>query len=99
MSDDQLTQLSKSIQAMGDKFDGQFLTLFQYMERRFKTIEDRLDQCVTRAEFNVFMDAVDAFAKRMEIYDHERLALGHKVDRHERWHHQTAKAVGLNLKA
>lgn len=77
----------------------EFTRLYAYMERRFQAIEERLDQTVTRDEFRTFVDAVDAFAKRMEIYDHERLALGHQVDRHEKWHHQTAQAIGLNLHA
>ncbi len=96
MSQDQFIKLSEDIDR---KFDRQFIKLFKYVNRRFDAIDARLDQMVTKTEFNVFINAVDAFAKHMEIYDHERLALGHQVDRHERWHHQTAKACGIKLQA
>ena len=77
----------------------EFTKLFKYMNHRFDAIDDRLDQVVTKTEFESYAKAVDAFAKQTEIYHHEMLALGHKVDRHEKWHHQTAKAVGLKLSA
>jgi hypothetical protein len=75
--------------------DDQFDRLFKYMERRFADIDRRFERIDRR--FDSLMNTMDSFAKQMEIYDHERLALGYKVDRHERWHHQTAKAVGINL--
>lgn len=106
MSDDQFTQLSRAIQTVGNRleatekrFDDQFTKLFQYMERRFQVVEERLDKTALKEDVDRLANAVDAFARRMEVYDHERLALGNQVDRHERWHHQTAQAIGLNLHA
>lgn len=75
----------------------EFTKLYAYMEKRFQAIEDRLDQTALKVDVDRLTNAVGEFAKRMEIYDHERLVLGNKVDRHERWHHQTAKVIGLNL--
>lgn len=75
----------------------EFTKLFKYMQVEFKEINTRLDQMVTKAEFNTYVDAVDAFAKRTETYHQEMLALGHQVARHEKWHHQTAKAIKLDL--
>lgn len=79
--------------------DGQFVKLFKYMQREFKTVNERLEQAATKTELNTYVNAVDAFAKQAETYMQEMLALGHQVDRHERWHKQTAKACGVKLQA
>jgi len=77
----------------------EFTKLFKYMQREFKRVNDRLDQMVTKTEFEPYVNAVDAFAKQTEIYYHEMLALGHKVDRHEKWIHKLAKASSVKLSA
>ncbi len=75
--------------------DDQFDKLFKYMERRFDAVDRRFEAVDKR--FDSVIGLLDTFIKQTETYHHEMLALGHKVDRHEKWHHQTAKAVGLNL--
>jgi len=75
----------------------EFTRLFKYMQREFKAVNDRFDR--TDAKINTYVNAVDAFAKQTETYMQEMLALGHQVNRHERWHHQTAKACGIKLSA
>lgn len=124
MSDNQLAQLTKAVQAMGkrfdgidkrfdsidkkfdgrfedmeSRFDGQFTKLYKHMNKEFSKIHKRLDQTATKGKLNTYANAVDAFAKQTETYHQEMDVLSHKVDRHEKWHEQTAKAVGLNLSA
>jgi CII-binding regulator of phage lambda lysogenization HflD len=77
--------------------DKQFMKLFKYLDGKFKASDDRLDR--TDAKINIYVNAVDAFAKQSETYMQEMLALSHQVDRHERWHYQTAKAAGIKLQA
>lgn len=77
--------------------DKQFMKLFKYLDGRFKAADDRSDR--TDAKINIYVNAVDAFAKQSETYMQEMLALNHQVGRHERWHHQTAKACGVKLSA
>jgi peptidoglycan hydrolase CwlO-like protein len=87
------------IDALEKKFDDQFAKLFKYMGKEFKEIHQQLDEKATKAELNTYANAVDAYMKRTETYHQEMLVLGHKVDRHEKWHHQTAKAGGVKLSA
>lgn len=94
MSNDQLAQLTK---AMDKKFDEQFTKLFKYMNKEFKAVRE--DIAEVKDSVNTYSNAVDAFAKQTETYHHEMLGLGHKVDRHEKWHEQTAKACGIKLSA
>ncbi len=95
----QIAELTKAIQAMDKKFDDQFTKLFKYTSKEFGKIHKRLDQTATKAELNTYANAVDAYMKRTETYHQEMDVLGHKVDRHEKWHEQTAKKVGIKLSA
>jgi predicted nucleic acid-binding Zn-ribbon protein len=92
-------KFDKKFQAMDKKFDSQFTKLFKYMNKEFDQIHKQLDATATKAELNTYANAVDAYMKRTETYHQEMLTLGHKVDRHEKWHEQTAKAVGIKLSA
>jgi len=79
--------------------DDQFTQLFKYMQREFKKVNDRLEQTASKEGLNRLINFVDAYAKRTEIYHHEMLALGHKVDRHEKWILKVAKATDVKLSA
>lgn len=76
--------------------DDQFDKLFKYMERRFRSVDNRFE--AMDKKFNSMIGLLDASAKRMEIFEHELLALGHISDRHQKWHYQTAKDIGIKLK-
>ena len=51
-------------------------------------LNDKIDQANT---------ALDGLAKASEADELERLAMNQQLDRHERWHHQTADKLGLQL--
>ena len=50
-----------------------------------------------RKDFVRLETAVDSYAKKADTYFQEMLMLAHKVDRLERWIHQIAKKVGIEL--
>ena len=51
-------------------------------------LNDKIDQANT---------ALDSLAKASETDELERLAMNQQLDRHNRWHHQTADKLGLQL--
>jgi len=77
--------------------EDQFTKLFKYMQREFTSI--RLEQTASKEELNNLLNAVDAYAKQTETYMQEMLALGHQVDRHDKWIHKIAKATEVELSA
>ena len=40
---------------------------------------------------------LDGLAKSFERLDHEYVSMKNQVNRHEKWHHQTAEKVGIKL--
>ena len=52
-----------------------------------------------RESFSSLQTSVDNYAKKADTYFQEMVMLSHKVDRMEKWIHQIAKKVGLELKA
>ncbi len=51
-----------------------------------------------RKSFSGLQTSVDAYAKKADAYFQEMVALSRKVDRMEKWIHQIAKKVGIDLK-
>ncbi len=79
--------------------DDQFTRLFKYMQREFGKIHARLEQTASKESVDRLTNFIDAQAKRTEIYEHEMLALGHKVDCHEQWILKVAEAGDVELLA
>ncbi|MBU4481552.1 hypothetical protein KKH59_04585 [Patescibacteria group bacterium] len=41
--------------------------------------------------------AIDAYAKKADVYFQEMVMLSHQVKRHEKWLHQVADKLGIKL--
>ena len=65
------------------------------IDERFSSLE--VEQQKTRQEIHKIINDLDAFIKRQEISDDERLVMGHQLDRLDRWTHELAKKIGYNL--
>ena len=74
-----------------------FLTAFQGV---FATKEDLLEMKEDlSSDINVLVTAVDAYAHKADKYFQEMAALTAKVDRLDRWIHEIAQKVGVELKS
>lgn len=67
------------------------------MDAEFKKVNVRLEQTATKKDLDRLTNAVDAYAKDVETYMQEMLALGNKVDRLEQWILKVAEATGVKL--
>ena len=68
-------------------------------EEVFATKEEmhkRFDEI--RKDFSNLQKSVDAYAKKADTYFQEMLMLARRVDRMEKWIHQIAEKVGVDLK-
>lgn len=77
-----------------DQFEKQFAKLYVYMGRRFDAIETELAKKADRDEMYQRFDAIEG---RLDTIETELGAITVQMDRHERWHHQVADHVGLEL--
>lgn len=77
--------------------EDEFTRLFKYLQEEFKSVREEIAEA--KESVNTYANAVDAYAKQTETYMHEMLALGHQVDRHERWILKTATTTGVKLSA
>jgi hypothetical protein len=73
--------------------------LFNYMTKRFDSIDKALDEKASAADMKRVLDTLDAIIKRQEISDDERLVMGHQLDRLDRWTHELANKIGYTLSA
>ena len=60
-------------------------------------LKEALGNLTTKDDFNVLLNAVDAYAKKADTYFQEMVMLSHKVDRHEKWLHLVAEKLGIKL--
>ncbi len=75
--------------------DDQFTKLFQYVGKRFDEVAK--DMAGVRQDVRAVYDRLDEMAKEQETERQERVAILRQLERHERWHHQTADKIGLKL--
>jgi len=73
----------------------EFTKLFTHMNKRFDQMEKRFD--AHDKKFLEVLGAISDLAGDIKNYHEELLALGHKVDRLERWIHQIAQETGVKL--
>lgn len=80
---------------------------FAYFEEKFDAIDRRFDQIDIRFEemdkkfekkFDKVYNILDSQSKQLDDIQLEMAARSAILDRHEGWHHQTAKKLGLKLK-
>lgn len=106
MSDDQFTELRK---LLDERFAAQEKTLEDRLNRELakfagqlnRTIGERMDRLEEKLDAKPdaerMYQTLDGIAKRLDDDAIERGAMQNQVDRHERWHHQTADALHLKL--
>jgi predicted nucleic acid-binding Zn-ribbon protein len=75
--------------------DDQFTKLFKYIERRFDELAHEVED--VRGQVSQVNGTVDGIAKQLDTDAAERAAITRQLDRHDRWHHQTADKLGLKL--
>ncbi len=75
----------------------EFNKLYAYMQKEFAVINEKLDQKAEKQQVDKLLGAVSDLAGDIKSYHEELLALGHKVDRLERWIHQIAQETGVKL--
>lgn len=62
------------------------------IDQRFEDFGEKM-----KKEFSKLHSAIDAYAKKVDVYAQEMIMLAHKVDRHEQWLHQIADKLGIKL--
>lgn len=79
--------------------DDQFDKLYEYMERRFNSIEERLELTALKTDVQELRDTVIDFASRLDEYAQEMAAMQHKIDRLEKYIQILADKAGVDLDA
>jgi hypothetical protein len=90
-------ELQGQIDSVRDDLSDQILKLYQHTENRFGELEAKLEAKADRQDLDRIYDALDAILKNQETEQQERAAIITQLDRHERWHHQTAAVLDLKL--
>lgn len=67
------------------------------MEERFDRIDKALENKAEKLDVERILGALDALAKRQEIDEAERLVMSHQLERLDRWVHQLADKIGVQL--
>jgi len=73
--------------------------LYHYLDKRFADVHTEMNDHFARVETRLdgIESTVDAIYKRLEDAEIEQTAIQSQLDRHDRWHHQAADKLGLQL--
>ena len=75
--------------------DAHTIKLFKYLGQEFRKVDQRFEE--TDQKIDGVQSSISGLAADLKTYHEELLALGHKVDRMERWIHQIAQETGVKL--
>jgi hypothetical protein len=78
-----------------NKEDRQWLKLFQYLDLRFKDVDDRFTK--QDAKFDRILTSVDGLAKRVVDDDVERIAMQSQLNRHEESFQKLETVLDIDL--
>lgn len=73
----------------------EFTRLFKYMERRFDSLEAKVDQ---KADKALIESALDHILQKLDTHEIELAAIKYQLNRHEGWFEQLAKSIQTTLK-
>ena len=74
-----------------------FSELIIYLDKRFGVIDERFGEL--RSQFSDLQTSVDTYAHKADAYFQELVMLSRQVDRLDRWIHEIAEKVGVQLKS
>ena len=77
--------------------EDEFTKLYKFMTDRFDSIDKVLVSKAGAKDMTTALSYLDKIAKQQEIYDEERLVMGHQLDRLDRWVHEVADKIGYKL--
>lgn len=75
----------------------EFSKLFRYMTERFDSIDAALELKADKAGVDGLYNRFDGVMAQLDDIKIGQAAHRVQLDRHERWHHETAEHVGLRL--
>lgn len=77
--------------------DDQFDKLFKYVERRFDTVEEKLDRKSEKADVEHLINTMDDFIRRITDSDDEQAARDAQWNRLVEWAREVSKKTGVPL--
>ena len=61
-------------------------------------VYDVLETKADRSTLSEMLSSLDHYSKKADFYFQEHIMLSQKVDRHEKWHEETAKKLGIKFR-
>jgi hypothetical protein len=83
--------INKKFEVINEKFDA--------IDKRFDAIDERLDQKADKSDIDLVLTRVNLISNKLDDYRAEQIGMQHQLDKHEKWHSQTAEKIGIKLSA
>lgn len=77
--------------------EDEFTKLFKYMEKRFDSVDKRLDAAATQESLDRLMATIDNFIKRLDDNEAENAARDAQFARLVEWAREVSKKTGVPL--
>lgn len=75
----------------------EFTKLYGYMQERFDSVEQKLDEKASQTSLDKLTQTIDNFVKRLDDEDIERTARNQQFDRLVEWARKVSKKTGIPL--
>jgi len=84
-----------------EKIDEKFEKIdekFEKIDIRFEKIEQLLDTKADKADIDRILTRVALLGNKVDDYRAEQIGMQKQLDKHEKWHNQTATKIGFKLR-
>ena len=93
----------KVIKNSGGTKNNDYKELVDFLVVKFDEVNDKLDRKADKDEVKTMIDGVNdritRISDKLDDYHAEQIGLQRQVNKHEKWHFQTAAKVGIDLLA
>jgi uncharacterized protein YicC (UPF0701 family) len=96
-SKDRFDAIDTQLQAMNSTMNMQFDKIAAVVVKGFDRINKALEAKADKTDVQRILGQLDAFIKKQDISDDERLVMGHQLERLDRWTHELAEKIGYKL--
>ncbi len=95
--DQKFLGIDKQFDVFKNEYVADYKGLADLMMNQFEKFYEKLDQKADKSDIDAVLTRITQLSDKVDDYRADQIGLKRQVDKHEKWHRQTATKIGLKL--
>lgn len=95
--DEKIDSFEEQLSVFKEQYVNDYKDLVELFSAKFDAFNKKLDQKADRSDIDAVLTRVTQLSNKVDDYHAEQIGLKRQVEKHEKWHNQTAAKIGLKL--